>query len=164
MNGVERFWPKVRKADGDGCWEWHASVGRSGYGTFTCKGVTWGSHRFSWAAANGQIPPGMSVLHRCDNKLCVRPDHLFLGTQADNMADKMAKGRQQRGLGHGSHTMPERRPRGERHGQAILDAPRVRGLRALKSVGFTCAELARMYGISPSLTWQVVGRVIWRHV
>lgn len=84
---MQEFWSKVTK--GDGCWIFGAHLASQGYRVF--QGTS--AHRFSWALANGPIPVGMSVLHRCDNPPCVRPEHLFIGTQKDNMADASAKGR-----------------------------------------------------------------------
>lgn len=92
---ADRFWPKVEK--GDGCWIWKASFLRSGYGAFGWKQngklTMKNAHRVAWFLANGPIPEGMSVLHRCDNRKCVRPDHLFLGNQRDNLMDMILKGR-----------------------------------------------------------------------
>jgi len=89
----ERFWRQVQK-DVDGCWLW---TGRpvQGYGRFrpSSRGTKIGAHRYSWELHVGPIPDGLDVCHRCDVPLCIRPDHLFLGTHADNMADMVAKGR-----------------------------------------------------------------------
>src|SRR5262245_50376469 len=94
----DRFWAKVNKTDG--CWLWTAQVNNKGYGRFYYYPKTethrrsWGiyAHRLSWMLANGEIPEGMNVLHRCDTPACVNPEHLFLGTQADNMHDCKIKG------------------------------------------------------------------------
>lgn len=102
----DNFWAKVRK--GPGCWEWTAALRDTGYGQMGLSKSSpffgyangtgpWNrpikAHRFSWLIHHGSIPEGMCVLHHCDNRKCVRPDHLFLGTKTDNMRDASAKGR-----------------------------------------------------------------------
>lgn len=91
---VARFWAKVQEAP-SGCWNWTGSTsGRFGYGHIrTSKRNTENCHRISWMMANGDIPDGFCVLHRCDNPSCVNPAHLFLGTYLDNNRDMAAKGR-----------------------------------------------------------------------
>jgi hypothetical protein len=87
-----RFWAKVQR--GEGCWEWQGANNGKGYGCFGKEGSRpYYAHRFSWELHAGPIPDGLFVLHRCDNRRCVNPEHLFLGTQGDNMRDMIAKGR-----------------------------------------------------------------------
>lgn len=90
---AERFWGKVKK--GEGCWEWQGSINTTGYGQIYLgagrrRSVT---HRVSYELAKGPIPDGLVVMHSCDNPRCVNPDHLSVGTHADNAADRDAKGR-----------------------------------------------------------------------
>ena len=89
-DAVERFWEKVNKTDK--CWLWTGGKASDGYGSFNYDGGQ-RAHRFSWELHFGKIPSGLLVLHHCDTPGCVRPDHLFLGTQADNAKDMWRKGR-----------------------------------------------------------------------
>lgn len=90
-DSLGRFWSYVAKSDG--CWEWAGNVGKNGYGRHCVLGRRVTSHRWIWQALNGPIPNGMEICHHCDNKRCVRPDHLFLGTHRENMLDAWHKGR-----------------------------------------------------------------------
>lgn len=94
INPQNRFW--IHVSPRGECWEWMGGVDRSGYGVIGRPGAAsgaWKAHRFSWESVIGEIPAGLCVLHRCDNRRCVRPDHLFLGTKGDNARDASAKGR-----------------------------------------------------------------------
>jgi hypothetical protein len=119
---LEAFEQRFLGDPNSGCWLWTANVNRDGYGLMC--GSRRGrkqflAHRIAWELFRGPIPIGMQVLHRCDTPSCVRPDHLFLGTHADNMLDKVRKGRQRNGVTFGddnpSRKYPEKRPRGDAH-------------------------------------------------
>lgn len=93
---VERFWEKVRKSDG--CWEWIGAIFVTGYGAFSFNGSPAKAHRIAWRLTNGEIPDGKMVCHHCDNRKCVRPDHLFLGGALENNRDMTIKERHGRML------------------------------------------------------------------
>ncbi len=103
-NPVERFWEKVR-VDAHGCWEWQGTItSTTGYGKFTVGFQDFGAHRFAWIITHGSIPSSkILVCHHCDNRRCVCPDHLFLGTTRDNALDMVRKGRAPRGRADQTH-------------------------------------------------------------
>ncbi len=142
----ERFWSKV--AIGKDCWEWQAQVGPHGYGCFDHR-FAYRAHRASWILTFGAIPKGMQVLHRCDNKRCVRPDHLFLGTQKENVVDCVNKGRISRG---------EHRP------QHKLTTDNIRAIRDLRKTGLTYKTLAERFNVSLGYICKIVNGTAWRHV
>lgn len=91
---ADQFWERVEPEPNSGCWLWTGPFVLGGYGTFSVSSRRMvGAHRFAYAEVYGPIPEGMLVCHRCDVKPCVNPDHLFLGTQRDNMQDMVRKGR-----------------------------------------------------------------------
>lgn len=126
------FWSKVDRS-GE-CWEWLASKTHDGYGRHHYDGGTM-AHRLAYELTRGPIPAGMCVCHACDNRGCVNPTHLWLGTQADNIKDMRVKGRGPR-------------LEGERHGRAKLTASNVRDIRARHAEGVSARQLAREYGVA----------------
>ena len=88
---MQRFWDKVQKTET--CWNWIAGDRGNGYGAFRFRKKVWDAHRVSWVLANGEIPDKLLVCHKCDNRRCVNPNHLFLGSFTDNLLDSFNKGR-----------------------------------------------------------------------
>lgn len=157
MTLAERFWSKVDKS-GD-CWLWTASRDGRGYGHFGIKGKMEGSHRVSWWLDSGEWPKGLCVLHKCDNPLCVRPEHLFIGSQHENMADMSNKGRRSAG---DKHSITQR---GMNNGRSKLTEVQVLESRQLYSTGmFTQQTLAFLYGISQVHMGRILNKENWRHV
>ena len=156
-----RFWEKVSNHE-NGCWEWTSGLSKWGYGEFTLNGKTWKAHRVSWLLTHG-VEPALFVLHKCDNRKCVNPEHLFLGTCADNLRDMSIKGR-----GATGDRNVARRPgmrQGDRNGRAKLSSEQVLEIRALHSTGkHTQKALASMFGVSKSTISYVVNLQHWGHV
>lgn len=146
----ERFWAKVVRTPG-GCWDWTAARRENGYGVFGVSRAEGNrlAHRYSWELAHGAIPAGMQVCHHCDNRACVRPDHLFLGTAADNQRDMVRKGRSLRG---------------ERHNLAQLVEAQVLDIRRLWGEGLTQAEIAVRFNTTKANVSQIVRGKKWRHI
>ena len=128
----DRIEAKVEKIPEAGCWVWMGATQVRGYGEILSSNRKMLAHRASYEAFVGPIPKGMYVCHACDNVYCVHPNHLFLGTQKQNLQDMAAKGRS---------------TRGERNPQAKLTEEKVRAIRSSNS---TSSELAKMYNVSVS--------------
>lgn len=147
---ADRFWEKVHVCP-EGCWEWTGAVGSAGYGNIGERensiNHTLQTHRLSWMIHFGEIPDGLWVLHHCDNRACVRPDHLFLGTCQDNHDDCAAKGRNRVG---------------EKAGMSKLTIADVREIRKLEGL-FTHKKIAANYGVSRSNIGQILSGKTWRN-
>ena len=147
---ADRLWRRTLKTET--CWLWRGATGHFGHGQImadrnvepTRRILT--AHRVSWELANGPIPDGLCVLHKCDVPRCVRPDHLFLGTKRDNMADAAAKGRS---------------ARGSRLPQTKLTEDAVREIRASNE---TQTALAKRYGVSQAAISMARTGAHWSHV
>lgn len=147
-----RFWAKVEISGDDQCWSWKASTTHNGYGQVRFDGTMKRAHRISWILAKGPIPPGMLVCHSCDNRRCVNPNHLWLGSAADNTRDMLKKGRD----GHGVL-------RGERVYGSKLTEEDVRDIRAWREF-VPNYVLADLFGISLVSISCVINRKTWSHV
>jgi hypothetical protein len=152
---MEKFWARI--ARGDGCWLWTGGRTTAGYGLLHDRGKPLYAHRLSWEVHRGAIPPNTEVCHTCDTPACIRPEHLFLGTHRDNMADAAAKGRRDTsGL--------VRAGVGEAHFGAKLTEADVLKIRERRAAGESHYALARAFGVSrPTITAILTGRN-WAHV
>ena len=149
---IDRFWAKVDKRGDDECWEWKASRNHRGYGQFKLMGTMVKAHRFSYVLHNNSIVTGLFVCHHCDNRGCVNPAHLFLGTQNDNIQDAKRKCRLATGERHGTHTHPDRLKLSEVNVIAIRADPR------------RPSVIAADYGVSPQMISDIKRRNLWKHV
>lgn len=152
---VRRFWAQVEKQAS--CWVWCGGLTRGGYGRIWGHGRQYRAHRLSWIIHYGVIPEDLWVLHKCDNPLCVNPEHLWLGDHDDNMRDKYIKGRNCYGDENGSRTHLATRPRGERHSAAKLSNEEARMVFDAYHRGTeTQKQLAVVHGISQQSISQIV--------
>lgn len=147
ISALQRFWSRVDKS-GD-CWMWTGSLTEKGYGAFTAEidgHKFWRAHRFAWFLNNGPILWDQQVLHTCDQRACVNPDHLFLGTNAENMADKVAKGRHKPGEQHHNAKLTDEKVK------YILSSPK------------NAMELSKELGVHNSQIYRIRKGERWSHV
>lgn len=161
---ITRFWSKVDRS-GD-CWLWTGTIVSHGYGEFYASGQRHRPHRIAWSLVHGPIPEGLVICHRCDNPACVNPEHLFAGTQADNMRDMVKKGRREyTGKADFRQRRPEMIHKGIDNGNAKLTEEDVRLIRERYAAGnITQAALAAEYGVHPTAISQIIRRVGWQHI
>lgn len=133
-------------AEESGCIRFTGHLDGEGYGRIMVARVKYMAHRLSYSLNHGPIPDGYIVRHKCDNPSCIKPEHLEVGTQADNIADKVSRGRQARGSGVG---------------RAILTEESVREIR---SSPLKVSELSTLYGVSVVSIRNILRRKTWQHV
>jgi hypothetical protein len=149
-----RFWICVRRNGKNGCWRWVGFIDRDGYGVLGAparKNKNLRAHRVAWLLHNGPVPPGLWVLHHCDNPPCCNPKHLWVGTPRENALDMIRKNR------HGA-------PKGAKHYAAKLTAAGVRDARKRFKQGETLTALAIEYQVSTSTLGEAVHRYTWKSV
>ena len=152
----ESFWAKMDIRGPDDCWNWTACKTTTGYGMLGHRGDgkhRWRAHRMAYFLTHGKIPKGMCVLHRCDNRLCCNPKHLWLGTYKDNARDMWAKGR--------AYTP---RPQGEEHGMHKLRESDVIKMHAEHQRGIPAFRLAKTFHISHAHACRILSYGAWSYL
>lgn len=148
------FWKNVTPGSTDDCWEWQGYINDSGYGELRCgTGPLLRAHRVSYEIYKGVIPPNMHVCHSCDNRRCVNPAHLWVGTDADNVHDMDNKGRRV--------IVPHY---GEDHGMSKLTKEKVLQIRQLAQSGVSYEEIGRRFSISGVHAGRVAKGECWAHI
>ena len=148
----ERFTDRIHEMPYCGCHLWDGYTKPTGYGRVQWKGRMWLLHRLAWTLTHGPVPDNVCVCHRCDVRSCVNPDHLFLGTHAENMADMKSKGR-------------AKGTRGEDNKMSKLTSAQVLDVRRrYAGGGVTYSQLGRELGVHKTLIGYVVRKEIWRHL
>ena len=151
---IARFWSKVDKRGPDDCWPWRGALTVKGYARFPGRRRTNRASRIAWELAHEEpVPRDKLICHTCDNRACVNPKHLYVGTALDNNRDRSRRGRWRGGS-----------PPGERSGQARLTAEQILEMRALHVLGHSYKSLGRKYGYSANSVRAIVLRRVWRHV
>ena len=143
---MKRFWEKVKKTEY--CWEWIAGKSPDGYGKFKVNGTTVRAHRFSWELKYGTIPKGLLACHKCDNILCVRPGHLFLGSPSENTRDMLSKNRGGYGTKNGSNKL------------SWISVCEIR--QHYKTGEYSQQEIANTYGVNQTLVSAIVRKKVWK--
>lgn len=150
----QRFWKYVIKRSPDDCWEWSGWIGSNGYGGFHAEGKHVRAHRFSWQLHNTKIPRGMCICHTCDNRKCVNPNHLFVGTYKDNVHDSMKKGR----FFHPKVDM-------ENNGMAKLTVSDVKKIRCMYEKGeMTQKDIGKTFGVTQANISIITKRTGWNKI
>ena len=147
---IDRFWSKVQKTRK--CWNWIGGCfTRDGYGQIGICGQMRRSHRISWIIHFGKIPNKLYVLHKCNNRKCIRPDHLYLGTQFENMRDAILAGNLS--------------PKGEKNGRSRISERDVLMIRDLyKNFHWKQKQLAELFKIGRSTISHIIRNFTWSHV
>ncbi len=144
---ISRFLSKFTKSDE--CWEWQAGIDQDGYGKFWDGKNRISSHRYSWIFHFGNIPENLFVLHSCDNRKCVRPDHLFLGTNIQNMEDKIKKKR---------HSF------GESNGQSKLKSNQIIEILSNHKNGISSKTMSNQFTVHKTSINNIIAGRTWKHI
>lgn len=141
-----------------GCWEWKGKPRENGYCRTSFNYKSWYVHRMAYQLFVGEIPEGNDVCHRCDNRRCCNPAHLFVGTRKDNMDDCVSKNRQASG------EILSKNVRGEKSHLSKLTSENVIEIRKMKERGDSTAKIAKLFSVSKDNIRSIVRRDTWRHI
>lgn len=161
---ADDFWGRTIPEPNTGCWLWMGKVDHQQYGVHGWGPRRIRAHRAAYALAFGPFAKALLICHKCDVPSCVNPGHLFLGTNADNIADMVRKGRNASGERAGAHLHPETRVNGERHWSAKLTEAIVVEIRKKHATGGNPRLLGLEYGVSRECIGWIVRRQTWKHV
>ncbi len=139
-----RFWAQIHIRSDDECWLWGGTMLMSGYGRIYWRGKNWRAHRLMWTLTHGSIPEGLLICHHCDNKRCCNPAHLFIGTNADNMNDRIPKAR-------------------KRGAEKLTDAD-VLEIRARRTCGELLESIAIDFPVQKNQIGRICRRIQWKHI
>jgi len=160
-----RFFSKVNKTPT--CWIWNGAIrgGQCEYGNMRINNKRKLAHRLSWEIHYGHIPNNKFVLHKCDNPICVNPEHLFLGSWDDNNKDRMNKGRSATGKKHGFYLHPECVPKGEKHFFSKLTNKQIIEIRR-KHIPwkYSTYKLAKEYNVTAQTIFCIIKNHTWKHI
>lgn len=146
---IKRFWKKVLVYGENHCWEFQGCKLKNGYGRISINGKVELAHRVSWKISNNEIPEGMCILHKCDNRICVNPNHLFIGTKKDNAEDRDKKGRQAS-------------RKGELNGRSVLTKDQVEKIKSFPTGFGYCNELAKRFNVNKQVIFKIKHGKTWR--
>ena len=146
------FWERLIIDQYSGCMEWSGYLSNDGYGILSFKGNNWRAHRLAYTLIFGEIPKGMNVCHRCDNPKCANPEHLFIGTQLDNIKDRVNKKRcgDHKGVANGRAKLSEKKVQLSRH--------------IFSNCNITKASLGKMFGVSDVQICNIINNKSWSHI
>ena len=144
---LRNFWKKVDKTDS--CWNWTGCLQSNGYGQIRIDGVARYSHRLSYEMHNCEIPEDKHILHKCDNRKCVNPEHLFLGNQASNMADCAAK---------------KRNAYGTRNGLSKVTEEQLADIKSLLNDGVSCKCISEKYNLHYNTIYKIKKGITYKYV